>query len=598
MNKYKNRISIRNTDRVHLGAMEKFRDAKVYLLLLLILSVAMLAGCGSSGGNSDVTAPTATSTAPLYNTTDVALNASIAATFSEAMSPLTITDLTFTVMQGATPVAGTVTYSGLTAVFTPGSALMASTTYTATITTGAMDMSANALASNHVWSFTTGSVADATVPRVVLTAPGSAATGVAFNTKAVVTFSEAMNPQTITNLTFILTKGATPVAGTVTYSGVTAVFKPNSALAASTTYTATMTTGAKDLAGNALATDYVWNFTTGAAADTTAPTVLITDPDNGDIEVLRSKKPYATFSEDMDPLTTTSATFTLKQGLTPVTGSVAYVGRTATFTPDGGLADNTTYTATITTGAKDLAGNALASNHTWIFTTTAAVSQGPLPVDLGSAGDFTILATSGISTTGVTSVVGDIGLSPAAATFITGFAMTMDSTNEFATSIYVVGKAYASDFAPPTPAKMTAAISHMEGAFTDAAGRTLPDFTELYAGDISGQTLVPGLYKWGTGVLITSAGVTLSGGANDVWIFQIAQDLTVENSAIVTLLGDAQAKNVFWQVSGQATLGTAVAFQGNILSKTLISLNTGATMTGRALAQTAVTLDAATVTLP
>jgi hypothetical protein len=134
-------------------------------------------------------------------------------------------------------------------------------------------------------------------------------------------------------------------------------------------------------------------------------------------------------------------------------------------------------------------------------------------------------------------------------------------------------------------------------AFTDAAGRTTPDFTELGAGDISGLTLVPGLYKWGTGVSITN-GVTLSGGANDVWIFQIAQDLLVNNSAIVTLTGGAQARNIFWQVSGKATLGTAADFQGIILSQTLISLNTGAKMTGRALAQTAVTLNATAISAP
>jgi hypothetical protein len=145
---------------------------------------------------------------------------------------------------------------------------------------------------------------------------------------------------------------------------------------------------------------------------------------------------------------------------------------------------------------------------------------------------------------------------------------------------------------------MTTAVSDMQTAFTDAAGRTTPDFTELGAGDISGLTLVPGLYKWGTGVLITNAGVTLSGGANDVWIFQIAGDLTVSNSAMVTLAGGAQAKNIFWQVSGQATLGTAADFKGVVLSQTLISLNTGAIMNGRALAQTAVTLNATAITAP
>jgi Ice-binding-like len=238
------------------------------------------------------------------------------------------------------------------------------------------------------------------------------------------------------------------------------------------------------------------------------------------------------------------------------------------------------------------------SSELYTVTVTESATAGPAPVNLGTAGNFVILAKSGVSTTGTTAVVGDIGISPAAASFITGFALIADSTNTFSTSSLVTGKLYASDYAQPTPAVMTTAVSDMQTAFTDAAGRPLPDFTELGAGDISGLTLVPGLYKWGTGVLVTNAGVTLSGGANDVWIFQIAQDLTVNNSAIITLSGGAQAKNIFWQVAGQATLGTAADFKGIILSQTLISLNAGAKMNGRALAQTAVTLNATAITAP
>ncbi|ALC17750.1 hypothetical protein DSOUD_3024 [Desulfuromonas soudanensis] len=238
------------------------------------------------------------------------------------------------------------------------------------------------------------------------------------------------------------------------------------------------------------------------------------------------------------------------------------------------------------------------SEVTYTVTVTVRSALGPDPVNLGTAGNFVILAKTAVSTTGTTAVVGDIGVSPAAASYITGFSLIADSTNTFSTSSLVTGSIYAADYATPTPANMTTAISDMEIAFTDASGRSNTDFTELHAGDISGQTLVPGLYKWGTGVLITSAGVTLAGGADDVWIFQIAQDLTVNNSAIVTLLGGAQAKNIFWQVSGQATLGTAADFKGILLSQTLISFNTGAKMTGRALAQTAVTLDATAMTQP
>jgi hypothetical protein len=234
----------------------------------------------------------------------------------------------------------------------------------------------------------------------------------------------------------------------------------------------------------------------------------------------------------------------------------------------------------------------------YTVTVTVVTAAGRMPVNLGTAGSYVILAKTGVSTTGTTAVVGNIGVSPVAASYITGFSLIADPTNIFSSSSVVTGNVYAADYSSPTPAVLTTAVSDMETAFTDAAGRTTPDFTELGAGDISGQTLVPGLYKWGTGVLITNAGVTLSGGANDVWIFQIAGDLIVNNSAMVTLIGGAQAKNIFWQVSGQANLGTAADFKGVILSQTLISLNTGAIMNGRALAQTAVTLNATAITAP
>ena len=161
----------------------------------------------------------------------------------------------------------------------------------------------------------------------------------------------------------------------------------------------------------------------------------------------------------------------------------------------------------------------------------------------------------------------------------------------------MTGKLYAADMAPPTPTEMTTAVSDMETAFTDAAGRTLPDFTELGAGDVSGLTLVPGLYKWGTGLLIATD-VALQGSATDVWIFQIAQDLTVSNGVQVTLSGGALPKNIFWQVSGQATMGTTAVFKGVVLCQTAIVMSTGASFEGRALAQTAITLDANAVTQP
>ena len=224
---------------------------------------------------------------------------------------------------------------------------------------------------------------------------------------------------------------------------------------------------------------------------------------------------------------------------------------------------------------------------------------GPGQINLGGAGSFAILTKAGISTTGVTSITGDIGVSPAAATSITGFGLIMDTNGQSSQTPIVSGKVYAADYAAPTPAKMTTAISDMETAFTTANGLVTPaPIVGLHAGDISGRILPPGLYKWSTGVLISNAGVTLTGGPNDTWVFQIAQDLTVNNGANITLLGGAQAKNIVWVVSGQATLGSNTNFSGIILSKTLISLNIGARVNGRLLAQTAVTLIGSTVTTP
>jgi hypothetical protein len=217
-------------------------------------------------------------------------------------------------------------------------------------------------------------------------------------------------------------------------------------------------------------------------------------------------------------------------------------------------------------------------------------------VILGTAGNYVILAKAAISTTGVTAVTGNLGLSPAAASFITGFSLIADATNVFSTSSLVTGQVFAADNTVPTPSNLTTAVLDMMTAYTDAAGRA-PDVTELGAGNIGGMTLVPGVYKWGTGVLIP-ANVTLSGGPNDVWIFEIAQNLVMSAGTRVNLIGGAQAKNVFWQVFGIVDLGTTSHFEGIALVQTAITLKTGATANGRLLAQTAVTLDAATVVQP
>lgn len=227
-----------------------------------------------------------------------------------------------------------------------------------------------------------------------------------------------------------------------------------------------------------------------------------------------------------------------------------------------------------------------------LFAPAATAPAPQAPVNLGHAGYFRILAKSGISTTGVTAIQGNIGVSPIDSTAITGFGLVLHATNRYATSALVRGRVIAPDYAAPAARFLTLSVSHMESAYTDAAGRTLPDFTELGAGNIGGMTFQPGLYKWGTGVSIPGNGVTLSGSSTDVWIFQIAQDLTVSNGAAVILSGGARSERVFWQVAGQVTLGTTSDFSGVLLCQTQIVMQTGAELNGRALAQTGVTLDA------
>jgi hypothetical protein len=358
----------------------------------------------ASDGGVDVTAPTVSSVVPANNATAVAITSKPVVNFSEAMNAATITSATFTLKQGTTAVAGTVTYSGTAATFTPAASLVAGAIYTGTITTGAKDVAGNALAANYTWSFTTAiSVpVDVTAPTVTAVVPANSATAVAVTSKPTVTFSEAMTASTINATTITLKQGTTAVAGTVTYSGNTATFTPAAALAGSTVYTGTVTTGAKDAAGNALAANYTWSFTTAAVvvADVTPPTVLSAVPANGAMSVAVSAKPAITFSEAMTASTINATTITLKQGTTAVAGTVTYSGNTATFTPAAALAGSTVYTGTVTTGAKDAAGNAIAAAYTWSFTTAVVVVADVTPPTV-----LTIVPASGATSIALTSKV-------------------------------------------------------------------------------------------------------------------------------------------------------------------------------------------------
>lgn len=565
------------------------------------------------------TAPSVVSTNPVNGATGVPTNQTVAATFSEAMNPATINGTTFTLTApGGVVVPGTVVYavSGSAAIFTPTTALTASTLFTATITTGAQDLAGNSLASNFVWTFTTGSAPDNTNPTVTSTVPANGAIGVPINQAVSATFSKGMNPLTVSATTFTLTgPGTTPVTGLVTYSGVgnTATFTPAANLLPSTLYTATITTGAKGLAGNALASNFVWTFTTGTVLATTKPIVSATSPLNGATGVPINQAVSATFSKAMDPLTINTITFTLSgSGGSSVVGTVSYdaVNFIATFTPLANLAPNTLYTASVTTGAADLSGNALGSggvSNPWIFTTGATAATPP--VNLGSAaifGDFG--GTAGMTNSGGLTVInGNIGTT-AVSTLVVNFHDNTVIVGGVATCSYTEtpidtgGLVNGSIYTAPGTSIPTAACPNEGTAVTSAiAAKAALDALNAYnalvafpngidvstlgggAGELGNRTLAPGIYKSAPGTYGISQGpLTLDaqGDPNAFWVFQMAQSLTVgtpTSNQSVILVNGAQAKNVFWQVGSFATINGILGggtMQGTVIAQQGVSVST------------------------
>jgi hypothetical protein len=593
-----------------------FLNNKWFIVLLLVL---IAAGCKKVIEEEGLTGecPIVISTTPVHAAVGVNLNTAISATFNKVMNPATLNGSTFTLKQGTTAVTGTVTYSGSTAFFTPAANLAPTTTYTATITTGAKDQVGNALVNDYVWSFTTGSVIDDVPPTVLATDPTNAATGVALNKKVSATFSEAMDPLTINATTFVVKLGANAIAGTVSYSGTTAVFSPVANLTANTTYNATITTGSKDLANNALAANYVWSFTTGATSDVIAPTVLTTDPTNLATGVAINKKITATFSEAMDPLSINGASYTLKQGTNLVPGSVSYAGTTATFSPSSNLASLTTYTATITTAVKDLAGNAMASNYTWSFTTGQSLTP-----PMGSVSMFGVFGGSaGITNQGLNTLIynGSIGTT-GVSTVITGFHD--GTTGEVYTETplnkgNVTGRIYT---APPPPGSATSFAIASQGLldattlYNSISPASKPGGTDPGAGELGGLTLPPGTYKSASGTFkITNGNLTLDamGDPNAVWIFQTAAGLTVgiagpTGAKSVIMINQAAPKNVFWYVGSAATINAAGGgtMVGNIISSAGVTFSTAGNavqtvLNGRAISLNAsVTLVNTTINVP
>ena len=440
---------------------------------------------GTTGAAKDITAPLVSSTTNANSATNVPVNTKVGAFFSKALDPLTVNTITFIVSHGVTPVPGTVTYAGVTATFTPDVDLSPNTNYTATITTGIKDLTGNALANPYIWNWMTGSVPDTTPPAMTSTIPANGAVGIPINQKISATFSETMDPLTINTASFTLMQGTTPVVDALTYAGVTATFTPLTSLAPNTTYTATITTGAKDLAGNTLANSYIWTFTTGEAPDTTLPIVSSTTPVNTAMSQAVNSAITSVFSEAMDPLTINTATFTLMQGTIPVSGTVTYVGLTATFAPDVNLTPSTIYTATITTGAKDLAGNVLANNYTWSFKTYVANGGGGgggTPI----AGDSTLSnLTISFGTLTPTFASGTISYTDNVANSVSSITVT-PTVNESHATVTVNTIAVAS-------ASPSGAISLVVGANTITVLVTAQDTTtKTYTVTVNRAALVSG----------------------------------------------------------------------------------------------------------
>lgn len=442
---------------------------------------------------------------------------------------------------------------------------------------------------------------------VTSTAPSDGQEGVATNTKKVVAiFNKAVKSETVTEDSFTLQADGEPVmSGTVTYDTDTAsaifTLADSDLLQDKTDYKATISTVVEDKDGDSLMEDFVWTFTTGDKPDTTSPQVdaNATTPKDDDNDVLRNIKLNIVFDKSIVPSTVNAQSIVLNDNKadSTVTGKLSFINSTTVvLSPDTVLDANTEHTLNLKDAITDLADNPLIA-ISLTFTTGANVSKSPQTVNLGTAGNYAILTKAGISTTGTTFIVGDIAVSPANVTALTGFNETQDASGDFATSTLVEGSLFAAEMSENTSSELTTAVSNMKSAYDDAADRVDPDFTELGAGEIGGLTLDPGLYKWGTGVLVTSD-VTLNGSAEDVWIFQIAEGLKLEDGKSIILTGGARPENIFWQVAEEVTLQASTTFNGIILGKTGTSMGSGAVLNGRVLAQTAVTLIANDINQP
>ncbi|MEO5687801.1 MAG: Ig-like domain-containing protein [Burkholderiaceae bacterium] len=604
------------------------------------LLAVLVAGC--SGGTDPILGapgvsvrPSVTSTVPAATSpvvSGVATSSDVRATFSKPISAATVTATSFTLAcPTGSAVAAAVTYDAATntAILTPNAALPANTLCSATLSTSVTDTTGVALALPFTWSFQTAASGDVTRPSVIVTVPVNAAAATPPNTRITAAFSEDMAPASLSATTFKLTNTTlgTAVVGTVNYSVAsrTATFTPTtSPLASNTLFTATITSAATDLAGNGLAgdasmlpaaSDHVWTFTTSAIGDVTAPTILSVNPADTSVGNCLTKTLTASFSEAMDPTTINAATFSVTAGGVAVPGTVSYdaVAMLATFVPTdaAGFAPSTTFVATITTGATDLAGNPLAMAKVWSFSTgTQACTPA---VALGGAATFGAFGGgAGVTNQGINTVVqGDLGTT-AACTLVTGFHDSLHVYTQTPLNVGAVnGAINCAPPAPGTPATMaiaTQARADAQAAYNALAA--MPPGSDPGAGQLGGQTLLPGTYTSALGTFdITTGDLVLDaqGDANATWVFQSASALTVGLPATprhVMLINGARAANVFWQVGSAARIETGSLMVGTIIAPAGVTISTAGqtiqtTLVGRAIGLTAsVTLVNTTIVAP
>ena len=536
--------------------------------------------------------PTVTAVFPGRDATAVALNTSVlTAAFTTDMDPLTLTGSSFTLnCPTGTAFTGTVSYINEGRVaslsLSGGGSLPAETTCTAVIANTVADVAGNNMLADYSWNFTTGLLADTTRPQVVSTVPEDEATDVALDSLVSARFSEAMDPLTVTatGVFSLECPLASDIAGTVAYAvnSHVATFSPDEVLPPFTLCQASIATDAEDTAGNALLEPYIWEFTTGANADTTPPTVTLVFPEDFATDVPLDTAVNATFSEDMDPLSITSSSFILEE-MVPVSGLVSYdlPSRIATFQADDPLEPDTTYTATVTTSAEDLAGNALVMDEIWTFTTGDGLAPGA--VALGNARTFGIMATSAITSTGATMINGDVSLDPGTSQGIPPAQVngTIHVNNDESAAARIdLLEAY--NFAKTLPPGITIAAGADLGA--------------LYPDGIP-----PGTYTSGSTMLVsTTLTLDAGGDANAVWVFQIGSSLTT--SANVLMSPGAQAKNIFWVPTEDATIGVGTTFSGTIVAGRDTTAQTGAVINGRilsgAITAGTIALDNNTVNVP